>query len=203
MPYIECPECGQRALSVATRCPRCGHNYPQQPIWQQAPGPGLSGLRPLLPMAGVLVAAVIIVVLIGRLVGARTATTPSSRSHAAVTGRPVPPPSTPEPVATAGGSAPRAAPAAAPSSTVVPTAASAPAPAPAPASPGIRRYARTWVNIRGARALVAPSVRVLKPGEAVMVDSLRRGWYRVLAEGRPVGYVYRSNLDATPPSAQP
>jgi Oxygen-sensitive ribonucleoside-triphosphate reductase len=69
MPYIECPECGQRALSVATRCPRCGHNYPQQPIWQQAPGPGLNGLRPLLPMAGVLVAAVIIVVLIGRLVG--------------------------------------------------------------------------------------------------------------------------------------
>jgi len=196
MPYIECPECGQRALSVATRCPRCGHNYPQQPIWQQAPKPGLSGLRPLLPITGVLAAAVIIVVVIGRLVGARTATTPSSQNHAAVTGRPVQPPSTPEPVATAGGSAPRAAPAAPP-----PT--PAPAPAPAPASSGIRRYARTWVNIRGARALVAPSVRVLKPGEAVMVDSLRRGWYRVLAEGRAVGYVHRSNLDTTPPSGQP
>lgn len=199
MPYIECPQCGQKALSVATRCPRCGHNYPQQPIWQQAPRPGLSGLRSLLPITGVLVAAVIIVVLIGRLVGTRTATAPSSPNHAVITSPPVQPPSTPEPVATAGGSAPRAAPTAAP--TPAPTAAAAPAAA--PAAPGIRRYARTWVNIRGARALVAPSVGVLKPGEAVMVDSLRRGWYRVLAEGRAVGYVYRSNLDATPPSAQP
>ena len=28
MPEIECPQCGHRALSVATRCPRCGNEFP-------------------------------------------------------------------------------------------------------------------------------------------------------------------------------
>jgi len=45
-------------------------------------------------------------------------------------------------------------------------------------------------------------VRVLNPGEAVLVDSLKRGWYRVLADGRIVGYVHRTQLDAAPPAAR-
>jgi len=189
MSYIECPQCGQKALSVATRCPRCGHNYPPQPLWQQASRPALSRVRPLLPITGVLVAGVILVVLIGRLAG-RATTTPASRNHAVLTGRP---PDQPQPVATAGGSAPKAAPSPAPP----------PSRPPPPQSPGVRRYARTWVNIRRDRALGAPAVRVLKPGEVVIVDSLRRGWYRVLAEGRTVGYVHRWNLDTAPPLARP
>jgi hypothetical protein len=68
---------------------------------------------------------------------------------------------------------------------------------------GLTRYARTWVNVRDGRAQATPSVRVLTPGEPVLVDSLRGGWYRVLAEGRTVGYVHRSNLDAAPPNARP
>jgi hypothetical protein len=71
--------------------------------------------------------------------------------------------------------------------------------APAPASPLARRFARTWVNVRGARDRAAPVVRVLNPGDAVQVDSLSRGWYRVLIDGRAVGYVHRSNLDPVPP----
>jgi hypothetical protein len=70
-------------------------------------------------------------------------------------------------------------------------------------SRGLTRYARTWVNVRDGRAQAAPSVRVLTPGEPVLVDSLQGGWYRVLAEGRTVGYVHRSNLDAAPPTARP
>ena len=72
---------------------------------------------------------------------------------------------------------------------------------PPPAGRGVRRYAQTWVNVRQSRNVAAPAVRVLNPGEAVLVDSLRGGWYRVLAEGRTVGYVYRSRLDSAPPTA--
>jgi hypothetical protein len=86
-----------------------------------------------------------------------------------------------------------------------PTTASAPSPPSLPVSPtgGLTRYARTWVNVRDGRAQATPSVRVLTPGEPVLVDSLRGGWYRVLAEGRTVGYVHRSNLDAAAPTARP
>jgi hypothetical protein len=31
------------------------------------------------------------------------------------------------------------------------------------------------------------------------VDSLLRGWYRVLEDGRTIGYVHRSTLAAAPP----
>ena len=76
--------------------------------------------------------------------------------------------------------------------------------APATASASrITRYARTWVNVRDGRARATSSVRVLSPGEPVLVDSLQGGWYRVLADGRAVGYVHRSNLDASPPAARP
>jgi hypothetical protein len=44
---------------------------------------------------------------------------------------------------------------------------------------------------------------VLNPGEAVLVDSLRRGWYRVVVEGRTAGYVHRDNLVVVPPARTP
>jgi hypothetical protein len=76
-----------------------------------------------------------------------------------------------------------------------------PAVSPAPVTPAAaialaRRFARTWVNVRGR---ATPTVRVLNPGQAVQVDSLSRGWYRVLIDGRAAGYVYRSNLDPVSP----
>ncbi|MFL5518303.1 MAG: hypothetical protein ACJ8DJ_19270 [Gemmatimonadales bacterium] len=190
MSYIECPECGQKALSVATRCPRCGHNYPQLPIWKQATRSGPGRLRPFLPIAGVLAAGVIIVVLIGRLAhGPTTATRPGAPGATALPSQPVQPPDRSAPVASAGSTAPAARPARAPATP----------PASPAVTPEVRRYARTWVNVRRERARGAPTVRVLRPGEGVVVDSLRRGWYRVLAGGRPVGYVYRLNLAAAPP----
>ncbi len=129
-------------------------------------------------------------------VDARAAAEPAQPARGLPAPLPAAPlPAGPPPVAT-GGSAP-----------AVPT---LPAP-PATRSPGpgpsgtrkIRRYARTWVNVREARARGAAAVLVLRPGEAVVVDSLRRGWYRVLADGAPVGYVHRSNLDSGPTSTQP
>jgi hypothetical protein len=88
------------------------------------------------------------------------------------------------------------------------TADSAPAPAPTPAAAPPadesleRHYASTWVNVRAGRSGSAPVVRILKPGEAVRVDSLRQGWYRVVADGQALGYVDR-NLVGVPPAPAP
>lgn len=68
-----------------------------------------------------------------------------------------------------------------------------------PAGPGVRRYAQTWANVRGDRTMSAPTVGMLNPGDAVIVDSLVRGWYRVLVDGRTLGYVHRSTLDVSRP----
>jgi hypothetical protein len=82
---------------------------------------------------------------------------------------------------------------------VQPPAISSPTVTPTPPSPLARRFARTWVNVRGGRGRATPSVRVLNPGDVVQVDSLSRGWYRVLIDGRAAGYVHRSNLDPVSP----
>jgi hypothetical protein len=76
---------------------------------------------------------------------------------------------------------------------------------PQPALPvtTLRRYAQTWVNVRGQRRVASPVIRVLNPGEGVQVDSLQVGWYRVVVDGRPGGYVHRSNLGTAPPPTLP
>lgn len=198
MSYIECPDCGQKALSVATRCPRCGHNYPPQSVWSQASTPAPRRRLALLPIAGAVGAGVVLVAVLGRSIGPRTTTpagqVPAAEPAQAVRELPSPLPGPAPPVAAAGS---RTEPARRP---LPPT-----APSPGPESSAtrqIRRYARTWVNVREQRARAAAAVRVLRPGEAVVVDSLRRGWYRVLAGGAAVGYVHRSNLDSGPPSTQ-
>ena len=112
-----------------------------------------------------------------------------SKTDTARTAPPQPPPDT--------AADSRSAPAA-----VTDSAVSSPAAAPPSrpaAQPGERRYARTWVNVRGERARSAPAVGMLNPGDAVVVDSLIRGWYRVVVDGRALGYVHRSTLDATRP----
>jgi hypothetical protein len=40
---------------------------------------------------------------------------------------------------------------------------------------------------------------MLNPGDAVTVDSLVRGWYRVTVDGRALGDVHRSNQDVSRP----
>jgi len=73
--------------------------------------------------------------------------------------------------------------------------------APAFAAGGpLERFARTWVNLRDGRSGSAPTVRTLRPGERVLVDSLADGWYRVVVDGRTEGYVDRSYLDEVAPT---
>jgi len=189
MTYMECPQCGRKALSVATRCPHCGVAFPSQPLRRSAPGHRLDRLRPLLAVGGVLVlGAVLLAVVVPRL-GSKPATpAQETPSHDATPTLAAPPAAAPAD-STAEGAAPEGG---------APAVSTAPV-APAPPGPLVKRFARTWVNVRSARGLAAPAVRVLNPGDAVQVDSLSRGWYRVLIDGRAAGYVHRSNLDPVPP----
>jgi hypothetical protein len=81
-----------------------------------------------------------------------------------------------------------------PTSAVAAPAPVLPPPAAALTGERSRRYASTWVNVRQGRGRDAPTVRVLEPGDAVLVDSLDQGWYRVLIDGQPIGYAHRSTL---------
>jgi SH3 domain-containing protein len=189
--YMECPQCGRKALSVATRCPHCGVAFPSKPLRRSAPGYRLDRLRPVLAVGGVLLLGAVLLAVVMPRLGSKAAVPPpgaasgeTSPTLAAAAPGATPADSTGEGVA---------------SDSVVPKASTPDRDAPAPASPLARRVARTWVNVRDARGLAGPAVRVLNPGDTVQVDSLTRGWYRVLIDGRAVGYVHRSNLDPVPP----
>ena len=71
------------------------------------------------------------------------------------------------------------------------------------ASPGERRFARTWTNVRSRRSVAGDLVGVLLPGDTVLADSLSRGWWRVTFEGKVLGYAYRSTLVTDPPPVGP
>jgi len=217
MSYVECPKCGQHALSVATQCPKCGQEFLSAPARRLVEEPQAPRLRPLLLMVGGLLVAVILVVtaaaIVWRLLTPREAgmaplvapvdtmraapdrpdstprDTAPTRRDTAPTRRDTSPSvtraDTPRPVARA--------PAPTPPPAAEPTAAATP-----PVSESVR-YARDWVNVRSRRDPKARILRVLKPGQAVEADSLKQQWYRVLIDGKPVGYVYRGYLSATAP----
>src|SRR4051812_28243231 len=50
--YRECAECGKRALSVATRCPQCGAEFPPRPLVRPGQGSDLRRTGPRLVLAG-------------------------------------------------------------------------------------------------------------------------------------------------------
>ncbi len=167
-PYRECPVCGKRALSIATRCPGCGHEFLMDPARRQSSrdtGP----LRALAVLAMVLVVVGGIVTLVVRRNVARDR---EERVTAAVR--------TESPIA-------------------LDTAQAAASPLMADSAPGAGtgagpRYARTWTKVHDRRSVKADVVAVLLPGDTVLADSLRRGWWRVALEGRVIGYVYARTL---------
>ena len=186
--YVECPQCGKRALAVATRCPHCGFHFPPRPLNRPSEPPSLGPTGTALAVGGAVLAIVLVAVLIHR--GPVPASgVPAASTHAG---------GAPDAPAVAAAPVPASAPGAVVDTAVAPRA-TTPVAAPRPAGASARRYAQTWVNVRGERTRSAPAVAVLNPGDAVTVDSLVRGWYRVLVDGRAVGYVSRSMLDVTRP----
>lgn len=204
MTNIQCPQCGHLALSVATRCPRCGHEFASDLLHPLPPMPRRPWLRPALNAA----AAVVVVAglaLLARGNARVRSSAPSAESAppapiatpaadttppAPVAGPPVaaaPVPAAPVPAARTPAAAPRTAP--------------LPAAEPPVASDLLRRYATEWVNVRARRSMGGAPVLVLRPGDSVSVDSLVRGWYRVVKNGRGVGYAHRRFLAASPGAA--
>lgn len=218
MAYIQCPECGKKALSIASRCPHCARvfeNYLRQPPETVLRRPRIPGS---LIIAGVLTAIVVV---------------SGAQREVRVTAGMSPPPAPAR--ATPPARPPAARPAAAsvsPKATVTPvlvgelTPDSATAVTPiadsTPAAPPIAdtaavesppptppvadddtepRLASTWVNVRADRSGRAPVVTILEPGDTVLVDSLSRGWYRAVSDGQTLGYVDRSLVRASPRAA--
>lgn len=173
--YRECPACGKRALSIATRCPACGRELLDEPVRREAPpehgrfGPGLV-LGAVLLAAGAVVAALLI---------RRGATGgPDSTSTAELRAE------TPVAVETRA-----AAPFVKPRATVADS---------APGTDAVNRVARTWTKVHERRSVKSDLSAVLLPGDTVLADSLRGGWWRVALEGKVIGYVYRATLTETP-----
>ena len=207
MPYTVCPNCGQKALRVATRCPKCGIAFEAQFYQHSAPPPRSHGKS-----VGILIAGVAVVLLVANALWRRfdvpLPPAPQVRKVATAPPRePQPLPQTQTPRESLGAvreslgtaplpqprlpaSPPAAAPrVVAPSATLTPIAAAA--------TP--HRYASTWMNVRAERRNSAAVLRILHPGEAVQVDSLSQGWYRVVSSGEESGWVDRRLLDSVPP----
>jgi len=186
MSYTQCPRCGQKALSVATRCPRCGdpfetHHYPS------------SSPRRRIPAALILVGLGAIYFgfdILRRGPGVLEDGFSPPPTAIAPVPVPKPPPTPPAP-------APSNPLPAAPAPVVV---AEPRAAEPVAGNSQERRYTTIWANVREARRPMAPVVTVLHPGEPVLVDSLSEEWYRVVAEGQKLGYVYSALVDTAPPT---
>jgi len=232
MAYIECPQCGQSALDVATRCPRCGFGFAQHRLRHGERRPTERHRYPLWIGGSILVLATVF--LAGRRGGFSGGVTvppvasgldsePQSVLVQTDSGAgqpdgdaPVTANSADDTTSMAGSTEgvddaiPVADGAVSPTPSPRDTAArvvvieppGTPAPA-LPAPPVDIRWASTWVNVRAGRSGSSEAVRVLNPGDQVGVDSLGRGWFRVLIDGVPVGYVDRSFLAMSPPDSLP
>lgn len=218
MSYTQCPRCGHKALSVATQCPHCGVPFEIRHTYDVAPPRPRGTLVVLVVVA--LGAVFLGVDLLRREPGAKGGESAVSRQPSAVTVPPsAPRESLPAKVKTSVAPAPKSSlpkqpaarqldstPPPPPRPTVnrppsAPSGSTAEAAA-APAGPSERRYANIWVNVRRARGPSAAVVKVLRPGEPVLVDSLRQGWYRVVTDGQALGYVYQGFVDTVPPTGQ-
>jgi hypothetical protein len=231
MAYIDCPQCGQTALSVASRCPRCGfgftqhrlrHGHHRRPAGNKVPlwvggglvvlavvfffGEGGTGRVTVPPIAGGLSqeSAEVVVQTDSGEDGVGVDSAPAQL--AAVVPSDTASTST---IADSGGRLDTVPPirAAVPAEfrpTLEPVVVTIVPPEPHTAQrPEDRRWAKTWVNVRAGRSGSSDAVRILNPGELVGVDSLGRGWFRVSVDGVPVGYVDRSLLALAPPDSLP
>ncbi len=173
--YRQCPECGKRALSIATRCPGCGREFPTPAAPDSAPTLDLGRFRSPKAMAAALVVAVILAVRVG---GASRLPTEQSSLPLADSLM------LSSEVAYARTAARRA------------------DTSGASESAGELLLARDWTSVRKARSRRADLEAILMPGDTVLADSLVQGWYRVALLGEVLGYAHRSTL-TTPAAADP
>lgn len=209
MAYIECPQCGQKALAVATRCPRCSYGFVQQRLTRGERYVEKKHRMPVWVGGGVVVLAVVFLAVRGNEGTGRITVPPvsSGLEEAPAVQASAPDSDVADSVIEAGNPAVSAVveidsitPPALDTAPLVVATPSLQVPTPAVATSDEVRFAQTWVNVRSGRSGTAEAVRILDPGERVEVDSLRLGWFRISIEGHPLGYVDRSLLGPVPPS---
>lgn len=222
MAYIRCPNCGQRALDVATRCPKCAFVLAQNPMQlgresdlvvcrrchKMIPREALTcsycgrrkvAYRPWI--IGGVFAAVAIALLGAGVVAVRWCCGPTG-TDAARQSAPAPAPLevVPQPRAEQGSE--ERARSTGRQEQEAPRAEDVPPRVPPgeAATPGtVVRWTRDWVNLRAGRGVGTLILRVLRPGERLEVGSPQSGWWAVYVDGTVVGYVAGSELTATPP----
>jgi hypothetical protein len=167
MPPLDrhCLSCGKNVLSIATRCPACGADLPPPPTHRPTPR---RSVHPIFLVAG---AAILLVVGLSALALARKA---FGDKEVATAPMPTADPSGPLDTASAA------------ASPLVPD--SAPTPA------AVIRVAQTWTKVRSRRSVHADVVAILLPGDTVLADSLKGGWWRVSLDGRVLGYSWDRTL---------
>ena len=170
--YKQCTECGARALSIATRCPRCHREFPA-PVEEPAMAPvrrlGRMRLRTPGIAAGLLALGAVLTV---TDMGGTSASKTEPRAPSEVGFVPSEAAKVPETLERPG----------------APT-----------RSAGELLVAKSWTHVRKARSRSADLEAVLTPGDTVYADSLDRGWYRVALEGEVLGYAHESMLVPTAP----
>jgi hypothetical protein len=168
--YKSCSGCGRRALSIATRCPRCGAEFPIAEAAGRAGGwkPKLS-----LPLSAPAVVLAGIGVVLASQVG-RAGLPREQRSTLGAVAQV-------EVGAAGSGAAADASPSATSSGVM------------APASEVL--VAHRTIYLRQARSRGAALEAVLEAGDTLAVDSLVGGWFRVTFEGAVMGYAERGSLD--------
>jgi predicted RNA-binding Zn-ribbon protein involved in translation (DUF1610 family) len=226
MTYIRCPQCGQRALSVATVCPKCGFVLAQNPM-QLGRESGLVACHSCgkmmdrdateCPYCGhrpgwwtgtrVGIATAIAVVLVAAGIMAVRALVPhgEARPPSEVISAPQPLPTVEDSTRIAA-SHPDTVAATVATAAVVPTGrpiVAAPPPAeaatPRPAPAGlVARWTVTWVNLREGRDTVSAVVRIYQPDTRIEVADPRGGWWTVYENGVVVGYIAGSELREEP-----
>jgi hypothetical protein len=80
--YLTCSQCGKRALSIATRCPQCGFEFPARPIEQRSWTSDLGRLMPLLVAGGVVAVAIRVVTVAVRRSASRSEGPATAEAHA-------------------------------------------------------------------------------------------------------------------------
>ena len=171
--YKQCNQCGKRALGIATRCPACGRELLAPAVPEGEPARGLDRLLSPGVVAGVLAAA--LVLLVARL--DQTSGTSNQRP----------------PIVAVDSLASLDLAYAVTPTTWLDTASVTTLRA---EGAGELLVTRTWTNVRESRSGIAQLEAVLLPGDTVLADSLAGGWYRVALEGEVLGYAHRSTLRA-------
>jgi hypothetical protein len=216
--YIRCPQCGAKALNVATMCPKC-----RVPLTQNPMQAGPHGLHPcahcaklidrdadICPFCGyhvrrararrriLAIAAVVVVVLGGGTFGLVRAGGVAGLGDwiARMTATdPIVPTIPQAPLAE------REQPVFAmpePDLTPVAEPARAAPTAPVVVPPLVVRYATGWANIRASRGTDSTAIGVLRPGDTVRVATPIGGWWAVWRDGVRVGFVAADLLRTTP-----